>query len=66
MEFEDCIGLNANEAINRLKAQHPYLKITVHLTLAPRHKGNVNLSEAMVVRQRYDQGVLELAVVMVE
>lgn len=66
MVFEDCIGLNANEAISRLKAQHPYLKISVHLTLAPRHKGELNLSEAMVVRQRYDQGVLELAVVMVE
>lgn len=66
MVFEDCIGLKTDEAVALIKASHPYQKIVVHPTMAPRFKGTINLSEAMVVRQNYEQGVLELTVVMVD
>lgn len=66
MNFEDCIGLKSDEAVKILRAEHPFLKISVNPTMAPRFKGKICLSEAMVVRQCYKEGVLELTVVMVD
>ena len=66
MVFEDCIGLTTDEAVEKLRAAHPFLKIVVFPTMAPRFKGKVCLSKAMVVRQSYVQDVLELTVVMVD
>lgn len=66
MNFEDCIGLNADEALTRLHRENPNLKIVVHPTMSPRYSGKICLSEAMVVRQVFTDGVLELTVVMVD
>ncbi len=66
MNFEDCIGLNADEAVSKLHRENPNLKIVVHPTMAPRYNGRICLSESMVVRQVFTDGVLELTVVMVD
>lgn len=66
MVFEDCIGLTADEALEKLHQSHPLLKIVLNPTMSPRFKGNVCLSKSMVVRQSYSEGVLELTVVMVD
>ncbi len=62
----DCIGLGANEALNLVKANNPNMKIVIHPTTAPRHKGALDLSKCMVVRQRCVSDVLELTVVMID
>lgn len=66
MVFEDCIGLNTDEAIERIHLNHPLLKIIINPTMSPRYKGKVCLSMAKVVRQSYVEGVLELTVVMMD
>lgn len=66
MNFEDCIGLNADEALARLHRENPNLKIVVHPTMAPRYSGEICLSKSMVVRQVFNDGILELTVVMVD
>lgn len=66
MILEDCIGLTADEAVEKLHAIYPQYKIVLHPTMAPRYKGAVCLSKAMVVRQRFEAGHIELTVVMVE
>lgn len=66
MNFEDCIGLNADEALARIHAAHPNQKIVICPTMAPRFKGKICLSKSMVVRQISSDGILELTVVMVD
>lgn len=66
MNVEDCIGLNADEALARLHRENPNLKLLVHPTMAPRYDGEICLSKSMVVRQILKEDFLELTVVMVD
>lgn len=66
MILEDYIGLTADEAVMELHSAHPHAKIVLHPTMAPRYKGKVCLSKAMVVRQRLNDDNIELTVVMVD
>lgn len=66
MQVTDCIGLDVGSALNQVKVANPNMKIIIHPTTAPRHKGDIDLSKCMVVRQKFVDGVLELTVVMVD
>lgn len=59
----DCIGMKVDEAIQTIKRQMPSAMITIKPTFDPKYKGDIIVSDMIVVRQRANGDEVELIIV---